>query len=140
MTERLNKQEVFDKVASHLLTQNARSVGIEYDEGVAGETTAYTKCMYRGKNNMMCAAGCLIPDDVYNRTGMENMNWGAVSHAFFNELDKVIDVKGTQHLVENLQDMHDIFEDPKEWPERLLGIAQRHGLEYKGTEFYRGEK
>jgi hypothetical protein len=49
------KQEIFDTVARHLLTQNARAE----DEG--GD------CLYRTPEGLMCAAGCLIPDAAYSR-------------------------------------------------------------------------
>ena len=48
----MTKQEVFDKVATHLLTQNKRSL-------------EDTSCVYRAKDGSMCAAGCLIPDEEY---------------------------------------------------------------------------
>jgi len=53
----MNKQEFFDKVARHLLTQNAKSIE-------AFERNA--KCLYRGPNGMKCVAGCLIPDELYS--------------------------------------------------------------------------
>jgi hypothetical protein len=45
-----------DKIEQHLIQQKARSV----DEG-------NKVCMYRGEQGRMCAAGCLIPDEVYGR-------------------------------------------------------------------------
>ena len=47
-------QEVFDRVASHLLTQSARSL---LPDG--------SGCAYRGANGRMCAVGCLIADYEY---------------------------------------------------------------------------
>lgn len=46
-----------DKVEQHLIQQKARSVDV--DNSV---------CMYRGPNGLMCAAGCLIPDELYTHT------------------------------------------------------------------------
>jgi hypothetical protein len=44
-------QEVFDQVATHLLTQRQRS-------------TTKGNCAYRGDDGLKCAAGCLLgPDD-----------------------------------------------------------------------------
>lgn len=51
--EQATAQDVFTQVATHLLTQNAKS----YSE--TGD------CLYRGLNNTKCAAGCLIADDEY---------------------------------------------------------------------------
>lgn len=56
----MNRQEVFNKVANHLLKQNAKSLN---DDG----------CAYRGDKGMMCAIGCLIPDDKYT-PGIENIS------------------------------------------------------------------
>lgn len=55
----MNKQEIFTKVATHLLTQNARSFGPKTGQ-----------CAYRGADDRMCAAGVLIPDDLYH-AGLE---------------------------------------------------------------------
>lgn len=45
----MTKQEVFDKVAEHLLTQNAKA-------------TEGGFCRYKTKSGLKCAVGCLIPD------------------------------------------------------------------------------
>jgi hypothetical protein len=47
-------QEIFNKVASHLLQQNARSLN---GKGI---------CYYRGEEGLKCAVGILIPDCLYN--------------------------------------------------------------------------
>jgi len=49
------KQEIFDKVVIHLLTQNARSTN---------ETGG--SCSYRSKDGKSCAVGCLIEDSEYS--------------------------------------------------------------------------
>ena len=48
-------QELFDKIATHLLTQGARS------ENSLG------KCLYRGEFGRKCAVGCLISDEEYEQ-------------------------------------------------------------------------
>ncbi len=55
----MNKQEVFDKVANHLLTQNRKAIN-------TGNLSPYVKCVYRTKDGRKCAIGCLIPDDQYD--------------------------------------------------------------------------
>ena len=50
----MTTQEVFDKVATHLLTQNCKSV----DD--------FGRCFYRGPEGTKCAVGILIPDEQYN--------------------------------------------------------------------------
>lgn len=51
-------QELFDQVATHLLTQNAKSIAYSSaNDGVS--------CRYRGPNGLRCAIGIFIPDDQY---------------------------------------------------------------------------
>lgn len=58
----LNRQAVFETVATHLLYQANPS-----RDGIGGS------CMYRGKDARKCAIGCLIPDDEY-ALGIEGMS------------------------------------------------------------------
>lgn len=60
----MNKQEIFDTVAGHLLTQKyqSRSLIGNYEQG----------CVYHGENFTSCAVGCLIPRTV-NTECIENM-------------------------------------------------------------------
>ena len=48
----MKKQEVFNKVAAHLLAQGKPAL--------KGED-----CVYRSKDGLKCAIGCLIPDENY---------------------------------------------------------------------------
>jgi len=48
-------QETFDKVARHLLTQQAKA---EQPDG---------NCAYRGEHGRKCAVGCLISDEEYEQ-------------------------------------------------------------------------
>jgi hypothetical protein len=52
-------QEVFTISATHLLRQNAKSMAILKGDGSPS-------CAYRGDDGMMCAVGCLIPDELYD--------------------------------------------------------------------------
>lgn len=52
------KQEIFDKVATHLLTQKARAMGTRPAPFV-GEVPS---CLYLAPDGTRCAIGCLIPD------------------------------------------------------------------------------
>ena len=67
MEEKLKNemQTVFDRVATHLLTQNAQSLDI-----VDGE------CLYRGEDGKMCAAGCLLTDG--QAIEFEGFDWSEV--------------------------------------------------------------
>lgn len=51
----MTNQEIFDKVAEHLLVQNEQA----YDE-------TSQKCCYRDDHGRKCAVGCLIPDSLYS--------------------------------------------------------------------------
>lgn len=55
----MNKQEIFNKVATHLLAQNERCMSILNDEDNPG-------CAYRNEKGQMCAVGCLITDEAYD--------------------------------------------------------------------------
>ncbi len=57
----MNDQEVFDKVVAHLRQQVVMSRTVTVQDG----TTFKGACMYRGPNGLMCAIGCLIPDNEY---------------------------------------------------------------------------
>lgn len=50
------KQETFDRVLAHMKKQGGPSL-----------LPMSTTCAYRGVGGRMCAAGCLIPDDRYER-------------------------------------------------------------------------
>ena len=52
----MTNQEILDKVANHLLTQNEKA----YNEDEHS-------CAYLDPEGRKCAVGCLIPDDQYSR-------------------------------------------------------------------------
>ena len=91
----MNNQEIFNKVATHLLTQSDKALDEKGD------------CMYRGLNGTSCAAGCLIPDELYEPE-MEN-------ESILNLANDFPDVKAylrmhrrdTLRLIDRLQNVHD---------------------------------
>lgn len=106
------EQDVFDQVARHLLTQNAKSFGfVCYNEG--------EMCKYRGDDGRMCAAGCLISDAEYSKD-MEGLRFGAL-----HEVKAV--PENMQELVDRLQSVHDDT-DPSAWPMKLIELAARYEL------------
>ena len=116
------KQETFDTVAKHLLTQNAKANG----EGFCGATT----CMYRAPDGKQCAAGCLIPDDRYTpeleRNSVMCHSGDGVGRPFkVGEL--IIELGHDLQLVYELQRVHDYYQ-PEEWPNYLRGLARDFGL------------
>lgn len=110
------KQEIFDKVAKHLLTQKVRCVD---KQGC---------CVYFNvETNMKCAAGCLIPDRDYS----EYFERGAVDYYIINKITNFFKNSGYSkneiELVQELQELHDWFR-PKTWKKRLRLIAKEHSL------------
>jgi len=106
----LSNQQIFNKVAKHLLNQNEKATNIQE-----------TLCYYRLKKNgkiLKCAAGCLIKHKHYSRS-FEGRGVGDpdVSRA----LQKSgINMKNliTNSLVHRLQTVHDGNDEP-EWHEEL---------------------
>jgi len=109
----MTRQEIFTKVATHLLTQNAQS-----RDGLG--------CAYRGEEGRMCAAGCLIPDELYT-PGLEGAS----------ALDaKLVDVwkqlgisKLDQCFIKVLQVLHDA-KPVEEWRDGLKKLAKAHKLKF----------
>lgn len=100
-------QEVFDKVAVHLLTQKQKSI------------LAFG-CAYRGEDGRKCAAGVLIPDDQYTPQ-MEGKGWTSLTK-------EVVDNKYSKEIQE-LQNIHDIRYS-FEWQFYLKDFAERHNLTF----------
>jgi hypothetical protein len=103
-------QEIFDKVAAHLLTQKTRA---------SGEFT----CMYRGKNNTKCAVGCLIPDEFYDRN-LENLPARLLVQ---KEVMKLA-TPSAQDILYKLQVIHDI-DAPTDWEHELRKVGERYALD-----------
>lgn len=116
----MNKQEIFDKVANHLLKQNERS------EKLIAELNGFegTACMYRGPNGLKCAAGCLIPDELYNPSFELNT-------VCSNKMIKVFESLGISDseliFLNDLQLIHDC-EQCKDWKSALTKRANQHNL------------
>jgi len=107
----LTDQEVFDRVARHLLTQGERA----YDN-VRGV------CMYR-KGCLKCAIGCLIPDDKYS-TELEGLG---VDNERVREALKGI--TESWDLLGAIQDVHDIRILWTQLPKSLRNIAKDFRLD-----------
>lgn len=115
----MNTQELFDKAAGHLLAQNAKS------------KKADGMCAYRGGEGRMCAVGCLIDADHYDKylegqTATDDLIIEAVSDSIGRDL-----VDQEVELLNRLQIVHDNY-TPKSWRERLKEIAQDYGLKFNG--------
>lgn len=107
---------MFNKVATHLLTQNMQCL----NDG---------DCAYRGFNGTKCAIGVLISDEHYD-SNLEGNGIGNWNSRLCNALEKSgvsVDCDADMLLLRKLQDLHDGY-DPQEWHSRLTTIACESGL------------
>lgn len=106
----MTNQELFDRVAVHLLRQGERSFC--FDSG---------GCMYRGPRGLKCAIGILIPDDKYS-VSLEN------EVATSLEVREAAGIEDGQILLAfRLQNIHDETH-PEDWASDLLRLAEGRGL------------
>ncbi len=105
----MTNQEVFDKVAKHLLTQNKKAIS-----PVDG------RCKYRTED-LKCAGGIMIPDDKY-LPKMEGRSMSTVIKE--NSLEEL---KPFMLLLDQLQGIHDVY-FPSEWKVRLGRFAESNNL------------
>ena len=116
----MNDQEIFDKVAAHLIKQG----GPARDEN--------NDCAYRAPNGRTCAVGCLIPDSAYDpdmegrRAAdpvvldvLESLYPGA-DPALFSALQHVHDTTA--------EDPSDNWFDPLHLRSRLVSLAHNFNL------------
>lgn len=107
----MNRQEIFDKVRTHLLTQNAKAMA-DYGDS----------CMYRAPDGRRCAIGCLIPDEMYNPDfegeGIDGLPWA---------LREYLGGVDNDDILQELQNVHDCF-NPDDWAGQLDYIATEYGL------------
>jgi len=120
----MTKQEIFDKVVKHLLTQKKPAMS----SGGA--------CAYRGQDNTSCAVGCLIPDDKYSMViegvGVLNINVSLnQGHKVLKSIlrSEGVDTKDdvTLELLSDLQYLHDGF-PYNTWKRELTTLASRFKL------------
>ena len=92
----MNMQEIFDTVVTHLYTQKKRAYDMEFG------------CAYRTKDGLKCAAGVLIPDELYS-SDMERKPF-SILVSKFESLQTIFDIKDTKILgmIQHLQDAHDM--------------------------------
>jgi hypothetical protein len=122
----LTNQQIFDRVATHLLRQGKRSMDSRGD------------CLYRSPEGLSCAVGCLIPDEAYlptfegltvratrsNRASPEDRR----VEAFLKALEgSGINLESSLLVLGRLQYIHDNV-TPKYWRTTLEGVAQEFGL------------
>lgn len=111
----MDKQLVYDMVRDHLMNQYEKSMSI---------SSVGSSCAYRGEKGLMCAIGCLIPDELYS-PDIE----GTSTHDLpVSVLDAIgVDDDTDVLFLSGLQDIHDSSIVPS-WPSALYDFAIRNGL------------
>lgn len=107
----MDAQEIFDKVATHLLKQGRRSL------------TETGSCAYRGVNGAMCAVGCLIPNHHYS----PEMEGGTAEDLLIYHGEFLPELNPHVELLSDLQALHDEYE-VELWPIALASVAKSHRL------------
>lgn len=127
----MTKQEIFDKVAIHLLTQKKRSIS----ESEGG-------CLYKGPNGLKCAVGCLFTGN-FDTSELEGeavfssevrcalQSLGVIDS---NESDQVED---QVDLLSELQEIHDEM-PPEDWRMHLLRLATEHNINTSAVTSFNG--
>jgi hypothetical protein len=114
----MTKQEIFDKVATHLITQNKKSY-------LPGGNV----CAYRGENGCKCAIGILIPDDKYDPF-LEGKMVG--NKRVLDSLEAGINIESVEMLqfLNILQNVHDNY-TVQDWKGKLIDTAKDHDLSFE---------
>ena len=112
----MTDQEVFDLITSRLLAQDQQSF-----DGA--------QCRYRF-NNLKCAAGYLIPDDLYSEK-FEGISIRGLCgrYSFKNVFGFEPQTPATLLLISSLQLVHD-YSGPDQWSSKFVKVAKRFDLEY----------
>lgn len=105
-------QEIYDIVAAHMLKQNEKSTYYNNNSNI-------NSCAYRGIDGLKCAAGCLIPEEIY-KSDFEGISWTSLIHSHDFPQDH-------RKLIENLQHIHDSFSVDR-WHSGLIDLAQMYSL------------
>ena len=111
----MTTQELFDKMALHLLSQNERSESHDY----------YPRCKYR-MGVLRCAIGCLIPDHKYH-DDMEGQDIGELSDSIEDSIGRELD-SSEWYLLQEMQHVHDSDSIPL-WGENIERVAAKFDLE-----------
>lgn len=106
------KQETFDTVVNHLRHQGRKA------------RSAAGFCRYRTSDGLMCAAGCLMTDEVYSS---EFEGFGIVDESKPTQALRALGYDTS--FVHQLQVIHDKFRVGM-WEGKLALLAEEHGLTY----------
>ena len=129
----MNKQEIFDKVAIHLLTQNKRS-----------RNNLSLACRYRGPNGLKCAIGVLILDDIYHPEveGGNVLSASTIDYLRRSGISIPLDEDARSEVLcflLKLQRIHDLAK-VELWEEKLRLLAKEYNLETAKIDHFRKGK
>jgi hypothetical protein len=108
-------QEVFDRIARHLLRQGQKSKKADSNA-----------CLYRGPEGLKCAVGILIPDTLYSEKLEDRM---VTDSRVWEALEKagIVRSRDMEALLVCLQVVHDSYR-PVNWRAELREVAERFDL------------
>lgn len=122
MDDEARLQSLFDRVATHLLTQEVRAWDTDNE-----------RCMYRDDDGRSCAVGCLIEESKYSY----EIEGRSLSDGNSSDTRRIIDaVEGSLghnlnddevSLLTKLQHVHDAI-DIDDWRRQLACVAESYGL------------
>lgn len=115
----MTAQEIFDKVAIHLLTQNAKS----WASSEGWSEHMISTCSYRGDFGRMCAIGCLIPDERYTNS----IEGGSVQSYQVKNILYDMSIEEHIDMLVRLQYVHDGIA-VSEWRNKLRQVAKEYSL------------
>lgn len=110
----MNKQEIFNKVAQHLLSQNQKAMKDD-------------KCCYRNDDGLTCAVGCLIPESRYSEE-IEGKVANELQDSYFRGIFDVSNIE-IWNLLDDLQIVHDNVY-VQNWKTALRQVAEGYNLEW----------
>ena len=123
----MNRQEIYTTVRNHLLTQNAKSVGLDAPD----DEFSVSNCLYRGDNGLKCAVGCLIKDEFcVDIEGFVVTNGRVIEALAKSGVADLTD--RTLEMLGELQYVHDHL-PVGEWKVRLNEIATRYDVKVEDT-------
>lgn len=113
----MTHQETFDIVVNPLRKQGCRSLNNQC-------------CVYKGSDGTKCAAGCLIPDRLYDPVyeGATILDKNDKARL----VGRIIEEQGHDLLlVRRLQRVHDLYSPVDQWEREFVIVAEEFGLEYR---------
>jgi len=123
----MNKQEVFDKVARHLLEQG--------EPCLDRDGRFQTICKYRNSAGQKCAVGCLITNEAYDPDiegrGVQTPEVCAALVKSGIDVFTVEDrfIQSGMNMLRELQNMHDNCSS-YDWKNQLMRIAALHDVNF----------